>query len=325
MSPPLAFVTGSTGFLGRHVTRQLKEQGWRTVRLVRRLGADGPDDEERLGDITDPDSLLRAIPEGCDAVFHIAADIRHWRGADAEQNLINVGGTRHVVRAALAKGARRLIHCSSDAVWGLQTPMLREDVPRRGVEEPVNYHRSKFWAEEEVRCGLDQGLDAVMVNPTNILGPGDRHGWSMFAVAIHRGHVIAAPPGAGAFVHVEDVAAAMIAAADRGRCGHNYLLGGVNASYLAFAKACAEQLALPFPDRPRSASAVLREARGLEAEAAALGRAPRLSLDTARVLCASLEVDSGKAVRELGFQIRPLSVLVEQTIAALREAGHIPA
>lgn len=320
---PIAFVTGSTGFLGGHVARKLDEQGWRVVRLRRTPPADHATGEHVIGDVTDYGSIARGLPADCDAVFHIAADISHWHADSERQNKTNVEGTRNVARAALIAGVKRFVHCSSDAVWGLQTPMLREDAPRLGVLEPINYQRSKFWAEEEIRCAMDQGLDAVMVNPTNILGPGDVQGWSLFPVGIHAGHTRAAPPGAGAFVHVEDVADAMIAAFHRGRQGHNYLLGGVNASYLEFALLCAARFGRSFPAEPRDAGSILDEARALEAEAAATGKRPWLTIDTALVLCATLEVDSSKAVRELGFRIRPLAELADATIAWLHVAGLI--
>ncbi len=321
---PLAFVTGSTGFLGAHVARKLVEKGWRVVSLVRRPSAGNPAGEHVTGDVTDYASVVRGLPHDCDAVFHIAADISHWHADSARQNRTNVEGTRNVARAALAAGAKRFVHCSSDAVWGLQTPVLREDVPRLGALEPINYQRSKFWAEEEVRCAIDQGLDAVIVNPTNIVGPGDVQGWSLFPVGIYTGQTRSGPPGSGAFVHVEDVADAMINAAYRGRSGHCYLLGGVNASYLEFARLCAAKFGMPFPAEPRGADSIIGEARALEDEASVSGKRPWLTVDTALVLCAKVEVDSSKAVRELEFRIRPLETLVELTLAWLSEAGLLP-
>ncbi len=320
---PLAFVTGSTGFLGAHVARKLTEQGWRVVRLRRTPPPAKSGEEYVIGDVTDQESIVRGLPTGCDAVFHIAADISHWSQDRIQQDKVNIDGTRHVARAALAAGTKRFVHCSSDAVWGLQTPLLREDVPRLGVYEPINYQRSKFWAEEEIRCAIDQGLDAVMVNPTNIVGAGDVQGWSLFPVGIHTGRTRAAPPGAGAFVHVEDVADAMIAAADHGRSGHNYLLGGVNASYMHFAQLCAARMSKPFPSEPRSSDSIMGEARALEAEATKTGKRPWLTIDTALVLCATLEVDSSKAVHELGFRIRTMESLADSTMAWLRKSGLV--
>lgn len=134
-----------------------------------------------------------------------------------------------------------------------------------------------------------------------------------------------APPGAGAFTWVEDVADAMIAAAISGRSGHNYLLGGANASYLEFMTLCARELGKPFPAEPQSAASLFAQVAAEESESDRAGRGPRnqLGRDYALVFCAAFEVDSSKAVRELGFRIRPMEEMVRLTVAWLRAAGQI--
>jgi dihydroflavonol-4-reductase len=319
-----AYVTGASGFLGAHVERRLVETGWDVISLVRK-----PLDEPRegvryvLGDVTDYDALTGSIPKHCDAVFHLAADTTHWHAVAERQNEINVGGTRKIALASLAAEVKRFVHCSSDAAWGLQIPVLREDVPRRGMEEPINYQRSKYWAEEEVRCIMNLGLDAVMVNPTNVLGTGAVKGWSHVAVQIHQGFITIAPPGAGAFAYADDTADAMIAAASLGQTGHNYLLGGVNATYLEFMQACARAVGREFPANVRSVESLLAEAEVDEAEGNRTGVKPRLTMDYALVYAASLEVDSSKAIRELGFRVRPLDEIVGLTVDWLRDNGFL--
>lgn len=321
---PTAYVTGASGFLGGHVERRLVETGWEIISLVRK-----PLDTPRagvkyvLGDVTDYNALERSIPRHCDAVFHLAADTSHWHMDAERQNKANVEGTRNIALAALAADVKRFVHCSSDAAWGLQIPVLREDVPRRGMEEPINYQRSKYWAEEEVRCIMNLGLDAVMVNPTNVLGTGSVKGWSHVAVQIHQGFIKIAPPGAGAFAYADDTADAMIAAASLGQTGHNYLLGGVNATYLEFMQACARAVGQEFPDKVRSVESLFEEARENEAEALRTGVRPRMSMDYALVYAATLEVDSSKAIRELNFRVRPLDEIVGLTVDWLRANGFI--
>lgn len=323
---PIAYVTGATGFLGGNVVRRLSDNGWDVVVLRRtEPGENEAKLPYQLGDVTDYDRVEASIPKDCDAVFHVAADTAHWKGASKQQNLVNVIGTRNVARASIARGVKKFIHCSSDAVWGLRTPVLREDVPRLGCEEPINYQRSKFWAEEEIRCAIDQGLDAVMVNPTNIMGPGDLKGWSSVAIQIAQGKRKVAPPGSGAFVYSEDVADAMIAAVERGRIGHNYLLGGVNATYQEFMQLCAVKLGMPFADVPEDGEEMIRRAIYAEAEAEITNTRPakHLTLDYALVFCAKLAVDSSKAEKELGFRVRPLDELLDLTIKALRDVKAI--
>lgn len=313
---PTAYLTGSTGFLGGHVKRLLIKAGWDVTCLCRKRPEEPADGARHvLGDVTDEASIISSMPDGCDAVFHLAADITHWKGASAHQNAVNVGGTRNVARAALAKHAKRFVHCSSDAAWGLQLPLIREDMPRLGCEEPINYQRSKFWGEEEIRCAMQLGLDAVIVNPANILGPGDYHGWSQVPVHMQQGLLRFAPPGSGAFAYVEDVAAAIVAAATLGRTGHNYLLGGVNTSYLTFMTLCAAGLHIPFPDVPISVEALMDIARENEAEADRQGSPPHgVGLDHGLVFAATVIIDSSKAERELDFRARPIEDIVALTL-----------
>jgi nucleoside-diphosphate-sugar epimerase len=144
-----AFVTGGTGFLGRHIVEQLTQQGWRVVALHRatsdvRALKTYPGVELAEGSITDASSLARAIPEGCDAVFHVAGNTSLWKGGDAQQTLENVDGTRFVVETCLSKKVGRLVHTSSVASWGEQHVVpFDETAPQHGAESFVNYERTK--------------------------------------------------------------------------------------------------------------------------------------------------------------------------------------
>jgi nucleoside-diphosphate-sugar epimerase len=174
-----AFVTGGTGFLGLNLIEQLARLGWRVTALHR------PSSDLRgiarfavrlvAGDLLDPPSVARAVPDGVDVVFHLAADTSMWSGHKDRQQRINVGGTRHVVEAALAAGAGRLVHTSTWNVYGLEQSEISEELPQQGKVSRINYDRTKWLAEEEVRRGIGRGLDAVIVNPAHIIGRYDRH------------------------------------------------------------------------------------------------------------------------------------------------------
>src|ERR1035441_2639931 len=145
-----AFVTGGTGFLGRHVVEQLTQQGWRVVALHRptsdvRALQTYPGVELAVGSIIDPASLERGIPEGCYAAFHVAGNTSLWKGGDAQQTLENVDGTRFVVEACLKKKVGRLVHTSSVSAWGEQHDVpFDETAAPHGAESFVNYERTKF-------------------------------------------------------------------------------------------------------------------------------------------------------------------------------------
>ena len=129
--------------------------------------------ERVSGDVMDPVSLERAF-QGAEVVYHLAARISLIGGQDGLVHDTNVVGTRNVVAACLAAGVRRLVHFSSIHAFQ-QRPFdepLDETREKSGDEAPA-YDRSKALAEREVLAGVERGLDAVIVNPTGVLGPFD--------------------------------------------------------------------------------------------------------------------------------------------------------
>ena len=186
-----AFVTGANGFVGLNLVGELLAQGWRVLalhragsdtRYLQRMAA-----ERVAGDVTDAGSVLRAMPRGVDAVFHVAGDTNLWSRNNAAQDRVNIDGTRHLVEAALERGARRFLHTSSISAWGLQRGRLDERVPQRGKDSWVNYNRSKHLAEEAVRAGIARGLDAVILNPGAILGPYDTRNYARLVLLVAAG------------------------------------------------------------------------------------------------------------------------------------------
>jgi nucleoside-diphosphate-sugar epimerase len=231
-----AFVTGGAGFLGVNLVEHLLSAGWEVV-VFDTAVADASHLQKRgvslvTGDITDPASCERALPAGVDAVFHLAGDTSHWKLGDARQTKVNVEGTRNVVTAALRGKAGRLLHTSSIAAYGFQPSRITEEMRSTALDSSINYFRSKRLAELEVQRGIERGLDAVILNPSNILGRHDRSGWSRFFRLIEQRRLPGVPPGRASFCHVRGVAEAHIAAWERGRSGHHYLLGGADATFL---------------------------------------------------------------------------------------------
>ncbi|MBW2549069.1 MAG: NAD-dependent epimerase/dehydratase family protein [Deltaproteobacteria bacterium] len=101
------------------------------------------------GSITDRESLERAIPAGTEVVFHVAGDTSFWSKGDAQQDAINIDGTRHMVEVAASKGVRTFIHTSSDSAWGRVKGTVTEETPLQGKDSWINYERSKHLGELE--------------------------------------------------------------------------------------------------------------------------------------------------------------------------------
>jgi nucleoside-diphosphate-sugar epimerase len=177
-------VTGATGFTGGHMARHLAAGGHTVAALVRPGSASRADAFEgigvdvRLGDLTDPDAVRRAA-EGCEVVYHIAATYRSAAQGDAEYTRINVDGTRHVLEAALAAGARRVVHCSTGGVHGhITNPPADETAPFAPGDV---YQRTKLEGERlAVDFGRRMPLEVVVVRPIGIYGPGDTRFLKMF-------------------------------------------------------------------------------------------------------------------------------------------------
>ena len=325
--PQLAYVTGSNGFLGLNLVEELLHQGWRVIAL-HRAGSDVKFLErmpaERVqGDITDRASLAYSLPRGVDAVFHVAGSTSLWSRANAEQDRVNIEGTRNVVDAALAAGARRLVHTSTISVYGMQAGRIDERAAQLGRDSWVNYQRSKFRAEEEVRAGVARGLDAVILNPASIIGRYDRASWARMILLIDAGKLPGVPPGAASFCHGREVARAHLAAAERGSRGQNYLLGGADATYLELVRAIAETLGKPVPRRATPAWVLRAVAAAGSVGAALTGKLPTLTPEIAALVSRRLQCDCGKAVRELGYRPVALRAMVEESCRWLQDEGFL--
>jgi nucleoside-diphosphate-sugar epimerase len=185
-------VTGATGFTGGHLARTLASGGDRVRALVRPrsrarfeasdLPAAGVEPAE--GDLGDPASLSRAMHD-VEVVYHIAATYREAGQPDAAYRAINAEGTRHVLHAARAAGARRVVHCSTGGVHGhIAHPPANEDAPFNPGDV---YQDTKLEAEQAAReFGRTTGLEVVVVRPIGIYGPGDTRFLRMFR-GLHRG------------------------------------------------------------------------------------------------------------------------------------------
>ncbi len=321
-----AFVTGATGFLGRNLVEQL-EPDWEVVALhrpssdVSALGTRAV--RWVAGDLLDPACLGRAIPGRVDAVFHLAADTSFWSRHNARQTRVNVEGTANVLEAALAARARRFVHTSTWNTYGLEQGQLSEATPQLGGSSWINYNRTKFLAEQQVRDAVKRGLEAVIVNPCHIMGRYDRHGWARLIIDLCNRWIPAAPPGAGTFCHGEQVAKAHIAAAERGQAGQNYLLGGAFASLLEVFRTIAEVTGCRAPKITLPAGAFRLAARLNVLLAAVTGSEPELTPEGVEMVSVSAKVVSTLAERELGYRPVPLETMIEDSYGWLEAEGLV--
>lgn len=310
-----AFVTGSTGFVGLNLIEELHAQGWNIIALHRASSDVTPLArysrlERVFGDVADQRTLRGIIPREVDCVFHVAGNTSLWNRTHVEQLKVNVRGTRNVVRAALDAKVKRFVQTSSIVAYGIHGGTITEDTPTRASADGVNYVRSKALAEREVRKGISAGLPAVIINPSNIIGPYDTASWSRIIRLVRQGRLPAMPPGGGSFCHVREVARAHVAAAERGRVGANYLLGGAQASYLGLVQEIARLIGVKRRSvvlHPR----FLRAYATVEEWAAPLfGREPDITRDAVALLAENLYCSSERAQKELGYQPQTLEKMI---------------
>jgi nucleoside-diphosphate-sugar epimerase len=319
-----AFVTGATGFVGINLVRELVSEGWDVVALHRRESdltyVTLPGVSFAEGDVTDIESLHRGMPEKVDVVFHVAGDTTLWGRHRSRQAAVNVDGSRNVAAVALRKGAT-FVQTSSIAAFGTHSGTIDEETPSIALRSPINYVRTKRLAELEIDHAITLGLDAVFVNPANIVGPFDVANWSRLVRMVHAGMLPGAPPGKASWVHVRAVARAHLAAADRGRTGHRYLLGGSDATYLDAIRTIGEITGRRVPDK--AMNPMLLKAAALASEAASLvtGKEPDLTVDGARMVCRSVVCDCSKAEKELGLQRSSLREMFGDACEWLRSVG----
>ena len=314
-APQTVAVTGATGLLGNNLVRMLVNRGFR-VRVVVRSAAlaartlEGLPIDVTVADLGDG-GRLETVFSGCRAVFHSAAHVHcGWRHLE-EMRETNVEGSRRVARAARGAGAR-LVHVSSVDAIGLRhdgTP-ADEDTPIGGMPE-CPYVVTKRGAEHAVLAEVDRGLDAVIINPTYMLGPWDwKPSSGRMLLEVGNGWGTLAPPGANDFVDVRDVAAGALAAAERGQTGRRYILGGHPLPYLeawrVFARVAGRMQPLG------AAPATVVRLAGWFGDAASLFTRRELPVNSAAATMSMLPhlFSSRRARAELGYSSRPFETTV---------------
>lgn len=250
------FVTGATGFVGSHLCRALLAAGYPTRALIRPTSSlaliDDLDLELATGDLMDFDSLLSAM-QGADVVIHCGANVGGWHD---RQTMVDshVLGTKYILEAASKTGVNRFLYTSSVAALGVSdrpTPGTAPELMDEGHIWNYNpdhwpYGYAKHCAEQEVLHAVEAGLNAVILNPAAVIGPGDKN-LVASAIVYHmdQGRRPPIPPGGLNIVHIDDLIEGYMAAMERGRTGERYILGGENVTFEDFLQTITEVIGVP--------------------------------------------------------------------------------
>ncbi len=323
-----ALVTGANGFVGAHVVRALRERGDEARAMVRGAAdlraLDGIDCEIVTGDLRDHASVARAVA-GCDVVYHVAADYRLWVRDAAPMYAANVGGTRNVIAAAVRAGVRRIVHTSTVGALGIGADGIgREDTPVALADMIGPYKRSKFLAERIALEAARAGAPIVIVNPSTPIGPLDFKPTPTGRIIVdflNRRMPAYVETGLN-LVGVEDVARGHLLAAERGRIGEKYILGGENLTLEEMLARLARIARLPAPRIRVPWALAYGFALGAEAVARAIThRAPRASVVEVRMARKKMFFDWSKARDELDYAPAPIDAALARAVKFFRETG----
>jgi dihydroflavonol-4-reductase len=331
MSGDIVFVTGASGFVGSAVARLLAEKGY-GLRLAvrsssRRDNLEGLNAEVVTADMRD-EAALTAAMAGARYVFHVAADYRLWAKDPEEIVRNNLIGTNAVMKAAQAAKVERIVYTSSVATLKARIDGVAVDETERHTEESAigAYKRSKLVAERAVeKMVRDEGLPAVIVNPSTPIGPRDIKPTPTGRIIVEAatGKIPAFVDTGLNLVHVDDVAMGHLLALEKGRIGESYILGGEDVSLREMLAVIAGLVGRKAPTVNLPRTPLYPIAWIAETIAQITGKEPFVTADALKMAKYHMFFSSEKAKRELGYSARPYREALQDALAWFKGAGYL--
>lgn len=327
-------ITGATGFLGRAVLQLLLAHSCRILALVMDkdpLAYTIPENVTVFcGDLTDKDTLRSFFAAGGDnfCVLHCAGLISIASKPDEALYAVNVQGTQNIVDLCREFGASRLIYVSSVHAIPEKPALETITEPDRFAPDEIlgDYGKSKSMATALVLEAAQSGLNASVVLPSGILGPGDlaRGNMTRMLLAFCRGRLPLGVKGGYDFVDVRDVAVGVLACAERGKAGECYILSGHYTTIQDMFSLTASQLGRKAPKFCVSATLASCAAPVFEKIAQLRGERPFFTPYSIAVLRSNGHFSNAKAVGALGFHARPLKETLKSMILWFQGQALIP-
>lgn len=323
-------VTGANGFLGSWLVRELLKRGHDVYALVRKTSdlseLDGVSPKYVYGDVTDVHSLLTTFAD-MDAVFHLAGLIAYKKSERQKMEKINVDGTSNVIEACRANAVKKLIFVSSVVAIGASYSaehILNEESKYNIEDLDLGYFETKRKAELLVKDAVTKKrIDAVIVNPSTIYGPGDaRKGSRKTQLKVAQGKFKFYTSGGVNVVAVEDVVQGIISAWEKGRSGERYILSGENLLIKDLFRIIANKANQPAPSilLPSFLLHILGIFGDLLSK---LGINSSISRENAWTATMFHWFDSSKAQRELDFKPRPAEIAISQSVQWMESNGWL--
>jgi dihydroflavonol-4-reductase len=324
------FVTGADGFLGSNLVRELVDRGYKVRGLVepesKNGSLNGLDIEIRRADILDPQKVKDAL-KGCSSVIHTAAVTATWPSRSEIVKKVNIQGTRNIIDAVKENGVERLVYVGSANSFGFGPKANPGDEtrPYSAFKYGLDYFNSKYQAQsmvlEEVR---ENGLKAVIVNPTFLVGPYDaKPGFGVIILAIYMGRMPGCAPGGRNYIHVRDAAVGIVNAYEKGRVGDCYILGNRNLSYRELFDMIADETGAKAPkfNYPR----LLVKIYGLFGSV--IGTIAKkknvVSFTLAKIACDEHYYSVKKAVEELNLPQTSIQTAIRDAFEWFKQNGYL--
>lgn len=328
----MIFVTGGTGVLGAHLMFDLTQSDtpirafYRSKDRISQIASvfkfynpeNWQSQFEKIewvqGDILDITEVLESM-EGCSHVYHLAALVSFHPKDFTKMMKVNREGTENIVNACLHHNIKKLCYVSSTAAIGGEDKVISEKTKWKNEPTTSGYSVSKYSAEREVWRGIEEGLNAVIVNPCVILGAGN---WKESSLTIFKTvskGISFYPPGSNATVDARDVSTIMTNLMTSEINAERYLCIGSNQSFKELMTAIAKEIDVKPPKRKVSKWVISIARRFLDVANWIVGSRSDITKDTVNNLYALKSYDNSKVVEALNFDFRPLEEQVKNAVA----------
>ena len=309
-------VTGGSGLLGANVVEALLCQGHEVNVLLRKtsntIGLSGLKKTVHYGDLNDEDSIVSAA-KGCNWIVHCAANTKQWKTSQGEHDQVNLEGTKNIIESAGRAGVEKLVFISTANTFPLSND--------NGIQLNSYYVRSKRAAEDFV---LAQNIvPAVILNPSFMIGARDSKPSSGQAILHYLNNkLVFTPAGGKSFIHVKDVADAVLSALHLDIEGKRMLLANDNRSYLSFFQLIGkltnqDKTLIPIPPFISILGGAFGTLYGKLS-----GSMPKLNLENAEIINSNLFYNGDAAYRQLGITKRPLEEAILDAVEWFKGNGY---
>lgn len=322
-------VTGADGLLGSNLVRELLKRGY-LVRAFIQPGRnvntlDGLSIEKFEGDLLNKDSIAAALV-GCHYVIHAAASICIWPVRSKMVREINIEGTRNIAECALEAGVERLIYVGTANSYGFGTKENpgREEYSYEAYKYKLDYLDSKFEAQQVVLEIIKRGLNAVIVNPTFMIGAFDsKPGSGTMIIALFKKKISAITRGGKNYIYVKDVGIAIANALTMGKSGQGYILGNANLSYQEAFELIGNTIGVAPPRLIVPNWLMLLIGYLSSIKAMVTGSPPTISIPVAKIAMDDHYFTSKKAIEELQLPQTPLPIAIRESFEWFKENKYV--